>query len=42
MEYKDLFEKNLVLSMEFNQYILDNPEVADRILNDSLVVILPD
>jgi hypothetical protein len=31
-----------VLNTEFNKYLVEHPEVADKIPNDALVVILPD
>ena len=34
--------KNIVLNTEFNKYLVEHPEVADKIPNDALVVILPD
>ena len=34
--------KNIVLNTEFNKYLVEHPEVADKIPNSALVVILPD
>lgn len=34
--------KNIVLNSQFNKYLVEHPEVADRIPNNALVVILPD
>jgi len=34
--------KNIVLNTEFNKYLAEHPQVADRIPNNALVVILPD
>ena len=42
MTKKELFEKNLELSNEFSRYILEHPEVADKIQKDAVVVILPE
>jgi hypothetical protein len=42
MTKKELFEKNLELSNEFSRYILEHPEVADKIPKDAVVVILPE
>ncbi len=42
MNKKELFEKNLVLSTEFSRYLLENPEFAERIPKDAVVVILPE
>jgi len=42
MNKKELFERNLILSTEFSRYVMENPEVANRIPKDALVVILPE
>lgn len=42
MNKEKLFEKNLVLTTEFNRYILENPEVTKCIPKDAIVVILPE
>ena len=42
MNKKDLFEKNLELTTEFSRYVLEHPEVANRIPKDAIVVILPE
>ena len=42
MTKKELFEKNLELSNEFSRYVLEHPEVAERIPKEALVVILPE
>lgn len=34
--------KNIVLNTEFNEYLVEHPEVADKIPHNALVVILPD
>ena len=34
--------KNIVLNTEFNKYLVEHPEVADRIPNSALVVSLRD
>jgi hypothetical protein len=34
--------KNIVLNTEFNKYLVEHPEIADRIPDNALVVILPD
>lgn len=39
---KSVAYKNIVLNTEFNKYLVEHPEVADKIPNDALVVILPD
>ena len=42
MNTKELFEKNLVLTTEFNRYVLEHPEVSKRIPKEAIVVILPE
>ena len=42
MNKKSVAYKNIVLNTEFNKYLVEHPEVADRIPNNALVVILPD
>ncbi|MDI6735529.1 MAG: hypothetical protein QME42_04955 [bacterium] len=42
MNKKELFEKNLVLTTEFSRYVLEHPEVANRIPKDAIIVILPE
>jgi hypothetical protein len=34
--------KNIVLNTEFNKYLVEHPEIADKIPDNALVVILPD
>lgn len=42
MTDQELFEKNLVLTTEFNRYVLEHPEVTAKIAKDAVVVILAD
>lgn len=42
MKIQDMFLKNQQLSTEFDLYLLDHPEMADRIPNGALVVFLPE
>jgi len=42
MNSHEMFLKNQQLSTEFALYILDHPEVADRIPEGALVVFLPE
>jgi len=42
MTRQELSEKNLVLTSEFNRYVLEHPEIAERIPKNALVVILPE
>ena len=42
MNKKALFERNLELSAEFSRYLLENPNFAERIPEDAVVVIMPE
>jgi len=42
MKVQDMFLKNQQLSTEFDLYLLDHPEMADRIPDGALVVFLPE
>ena len=42
MKKKIVVYKDIVLNTEFNKYLVEHPEVADKIPNSALVVILPD
>jgi hypothetical protein len=42
MTKREMFESNLVLTTELSRYVLEHPEVAERIPKDAIVVILPD
>ena len=42
MNKKSVAHKNIVLNTEFNKYLVEHPEVAAKIPNNALVVILPD
>jgi len=37
----ELFIKNVMLTTEFNKYLLEHPEVLDKIPDNANVVILP-
>jgi hypothetical protein len=39
---RSLAYKNIVLNTEFNKYLVEHPEVADKIPDNALVVILPE
>lgn len=41
MNNRDMFERNQELSVEFDRYLLDHPDVADRIPDGALVVFIP-
>lgn len=38
---QQMFEKNQQLSTEFDLYVLDHPQVGDRIPDGALVVFIP-
>ncbi len=42
MTEKEIFTKNLILSTEFDRYVLEHPEFAEKIPLNSQVVILPE
>lgn len=42
MDNEVLFHKNLSLSTEFNRYVLEHPEFAEKIPENAQVVLLPD
>ncbi|MGH7964397.1 MAG: DUF5647 family protein, partial [Candidatus Binatia bacterium] len=42
MTERELFTKNLKLSTEFDLYLLEHPEVAERIPENALILLLPE
>nr|MBI3612201.1 hypothetical protein [Nitrospirota bacterium] len=42
MTDQEMFSKNLALSREFDLYMLEHPEVAERIPEQALIVLLPE
>lgn len=42
MNTRSFAYKNVVLNTEFNKYLAEHPEVADKIPDNALVVLLPD
>ena len=42
MSEKEFFEKNLVLTTEFDRYVLEHPEVAEQIPLNAQIVLLPE
>ena len=42
MTDKEIFEKNLILSTEFDRYILEHPEFAKKIPVNEQIVLLPE
>ena len=41
-EEEELFLKNLTLTTEFNKYLVEHPEVAEKFPQDCAVVLLPE
>ena len=39
---QEIFSKNLILSTEFDRYVLEHPEFADKIPENAQVVLLPE
>ena len=42
MTEEEIFEKNLILSTEFDRYVLEHPEFAEKIPLNAQVVLLPE
>ena len=42
MNKKSFAYKNILLNTEFNKYLVEHPEVADKIPDNALVVLLPE
>ncbi len=42
MTDEEIFEKNLILSTEFDRYILEHPEFAKKIPVNAQIVLLPE
>ena len=42
MNEKEFSEKNLVLTTEFDRYVLEHPEVAEQIPLNAQIVLLPE
>ncbi len=40
MTEKELFEKNLEISHEFSKYVLNHPEIENKIPADALIVFI--
>ena len=41
MTEQEIFSKNLILSTEFDRYVLEHPEFAEKIPENAQVVLLP-
>jgi hypothetical protein len=42
MTDNQIFEKNLILSTEFDRYVLEHPEIAEEIPHNAQIVLLPE
>ena len=42
MTEKEIFNKNLILSAEFDRYVIEHPEFAEKIPLNAVVVLLPE
>jgi len=42
MTREELFRKNQQLSTEFELYLLDHPEIEEKIPDNAMIVLLPD
>ena len=42
MTEQEIFSTNLILSTEFDRYILEHPEIADKIPLNAQIVFLPE
>ncbi len=42
MNKKSVSYKNILLNTEFSKYLVEHPELAEKIPDNALVVILPD
>jgi hypothetical protein len=42
MTERELFTKNLRLSTEFDLYLLEHPDVAERVPENALIILLPE
>ena len=42
MTEREAADRNMVLGFEFDRYLLEHPQLAERIPEDALVVLLPE
>ena len=42
MTEEEIFRKNLIISTEFDRYILEHPDFAEKIPSNAQVVLLPE
>lgn len=41
MTEREIFEKNLILSTEFDRYVIEHPEFGEKLPNNAQIVLLP-
>lgn len=41
MRKEDLFKKNHILGIEFDRYVMENPDILEKIPNGAEIVFLP-
>jgi hypothetical protein len=41
MKEEEIFSKNLILSTEFDRYVIEHPEFAEKIPKNAQIVLLP-
>jgi hypothetical protein len=41
MDEQEIFSRNVMLSTEFNKYLIEHPEFAEQIPDEAVVVLLP-
>ena len=42
MKEQEIFSRNLILSTEFDRYVLEHPEFAEKIPQNAQIVLLPE
>lgn len=42
MKEEEIFSKNLILTTEFDRYVLEHPEFAEKIPRNAQIVLLPE
>jgi len=42
MKEEEIFSKNLILSTEFDRYVIEHPEFAEKIPQNAQIVLLPE
>ena len=42
MKEEEIFSKNLILTTEFDRYVLEHPEFAEKIPRNAQIILLPE